>query len=136
MSDTETRHSADLVRSAMQLLALGVLLFSSFWILRPFLMAATWATMIVVAAWPLLLRAQGWLGGRRSAAVALLTLVLLLVLIVPTYLGVRAIVENARDVAKLSQSLATWSVPAPQLTVAASGADRIDTRGATPTSDS
>ncbi len=113
MSDTGTRQSGDLARSALQLLALGVLLFSSFWILRPFLMAATWATMIVVASWPLLLRAQGWLGGRRSAAVALLTLVLLLVLIVPTYLGVRAIVENARDVANLSQSLATWSVPEP-----------------------
>ena len=68
---------------------------SSFWILRPFLVALTWATMIAVATWPVLLHAQAWLGGRRSLAVASLTIALLLVLVVPLYLGIAAVVENA-----------------------------------------
>ena len=54
-------NSRDLARSTFQLLALGVLIATSFWIMRPFLVALTWATMIVVATWPLLLQAQAWL---------------------------------------------------------------------------
>jgi hypothetical protein len=67
--------SPDIARTTLQLIALGVLIASSFRIVRPFLVALTWATMIVVATWPLLLHAQGWLGGRRSLAVAYTLLV-------------------------------------------------------------
>jgi predicted PurR-regulated permease PerM len=109
----ETRGSADLARTTLQLLALGILIATSFWIARPFLMALAWATMIVVATWPLLLRAQAWLGGRRSLAVALMTIVLLLVLVVPLYFGITAIVENAKRIVGWSQSLATFTVPQP-----------------------
>jgi predicted PurR-regulated permease PerM len=101
----------DLARTTLQLLALGVLIVSSFWIVRPFLVASTWGTMIAVATWPLLLRVQAWLGGRRSFAVAVMTVVLLLVLLVPFYFGVTAIVENARQVSNWSKSLATLSLP-------------------------
>jgi predicted PurR-regulated permease PerM len=105
--------SPDIARTTLQLLALGVLIASSFWILRPFLVAATWAGMIVVATWPLLLHAQRWLGGRRSLAVALMTIALLLILLVPLYLGIATVVENAHRIADWSKSLATLSVPAP-----------------------
>ena len=105
--------SSDLARTTLQLLALGVLIASSFWILRPFLLALTWATMIVVATWPLLLHAQAWLGGRRSLAVALMTIALLLILVVPLYLGIDTIVENADRIADWSKSLATLTIPQP-----------------------
>jgi hypothetical protein len=48
----------------------------------PFLEALAWTTMIVVSTWPLLLRAQAWLGARRSLAVALMTITLQLILVV------------------------------------------------------
>jgi predicted PurR-regulated permease PerM len=103
--------SRDLARTALQLLALAVLIAATFWILRPFLIALVWATMIAVATWPVLLRVQGWLGGRRGPAVALMTLVLLLVLVVPLYFGIDAIVDNARRIADWSQSLGSLSLP-------------------------
>jgi predicted PurR-regulated permease PerM len=109
----ETRGSSDLARTTLQLLALGILIATSFWIARPFLMALAWATMIVVATWPLLLHVQAWLGGRRSLAVALMTIVLLLVLVVPLYFGITAIVENAKRIVDWSHSLATFTVPQP-----------------------
>lgn len=109
----EGERSFDLARIVFQLLALGVLIASSFWILRPFLLALTWATMIAVATWPLLLHAQAWLGGRRSLAVALMTIALLLILVVPLYLGIETIVENANRIADWSKSLATLTVPQP-----------------------
>ena len=98
----------DLARITFQLLALGILIAASFWIVSPFLVAFTWATMIVVATWPLLLQAQAWLGGKRALAVTLMTIVLLLILVVPLYFGIAAIVENAQQIASWSKSLATF----------------------------
>jgi predicted PurR-regulated permease PerM len=109
----QANRSPDLARTTFQLLALGVLIASSFWILRPFLIALTWATMIVVATWPLLRHAQRWLGGRRSFAVAAMTIMLLLILVVPLYFGIAAIVENANRIADWSKSLATLTIPQP-----------------------
>jgi len=105
--------SQDLARTTFQLLALGALIATSFWIVRPFLPALAWATMIVVSTWPLLLHAQAWLGGRRSLAVALMTITLLMILVVPLYFGINAIVENAKQVAGWSKSVATLHVPQP-----------------------
>ena len=96
------KRSSDLTRTTLQLLALGVLVATSFWILRPFLVASAWAIMIVVATWPILLGAQAWLGGRRSLAVAAMTTaLLLLMLVVPLYLAVAAIVGQRGPVGGL-----------------------------------
>ena len=103
--------SPDVARTTLQLLALGILIAGSFWVLRPFLVALTWATMIVVATWPLFLRVQTGLGGSRNPAVAAMTLTLLLVLVVPLYFAIRAIVENGERIA--DWSVATLVVPAP-----------------------
>ncbi|HTF34175.1 MAG TPA: AI-2E family transporter YdiK [Myxococcota bacterium] len=109
----QANRSQDLARTTFQLLALGALIATSFWIVRPFLVALVWATMIVVATWPLLLHAQAWLGGRRSLAVAVMTIALLLILLVPLYFGVETIVVNGKQVADWSKSLATLTLPQP-----------------------
>jgi len=104
--------TVDLPRVSLQLLALGALIASSLWILRPFLVALTWATTIVVATWPVLLRLQGWLG-RRALAVAVMTVALLLVLVVPLYFAITTIVENTKNIAEWSSSLTSLVVPQP-----------------------
>src|SRR5262245_3828372 len=55
-----------------------------------------WATTIAVATWPLLLRLERATGGRRSLAVALMTLIVLLVFIVPFALAVSTVLDAAR----------------------------------------
>ena len=105
--------SLELVRTTFQLLALGALIATTFWIVWPFLEASAWATMIVISTWPLLLHAQAWLGGRRSLAVGVMTITLLLILVVPLYFGITAIVESAKQVADWSQSTATLQMPQP-----------------------
>jgi predicted PurR-regulated permease PerM len=109
----------DLPRITFQLVALGALIASSFWIVRPFLVASIWAATIVVATWPVLLHVQAWLGGRRSLAVAVMTITLLLVLVVPLYFGIATIVANARNIADWSKSLTTLTVPPPPAWLAA-----------------
>lgn len=101
----------DLPRTTLRLLALGALILSSLWIVRPFLVATAWATTIAVATWPLMLRIQRWLGGRRSAAVAIMTVGLLLTLVVPFYFGVTTIVESAGRIVDWSKSRATFTLP-------------------------
>jgi predicted PurR-regulated permease PerM len=113
MSDARSSGQGDLARTALQLVALGALVVASLWIVKPFLLAGIWAATLAIATWPLLLRAQAWLFGRRALANALLTIVLLLILVIPLYLGIHAIVVNVDQIEGLSQSLATWSVPQP-----------------------
>ena len=113
MTPSTREPSGGLARSALQLLALGLLIAGSLWIVRPFLVSALWATMLSVALWPLLLRAHAWFGGRRAPAVALLTSALLLVLVIPLYLGVSALVANAEDLAGWVQSIRSWTLPQP-----------------------
>jgi predicted PurR-regulated permease PerM len=54
-------------------MTIGGLVLASFWVVRPFLLAAIWATMIVVSTWPTLLAVQARLWGRRSLAVLVMT---------------------------------------------------------------
>src|SRR5262249_11933731 len=105
--------SPDLVRTTLQLLFLGALVATSLWILRPFLVALAWATMIVVATWPVLLDAERWLGGRRPLAVAAMTILLALTLLVPVYFGITAVAGNAQQLVEWSKSLGTFAIPPP-----------------------
>jgi predicted PurR-regulated permease PerM len=97
--------SSDLARTLFQLLLIGALIAGVFWVLSPFLAALAWAATMVVATWPLLLRVQAALGGRRSLAVAVMTIALLLVLVVPLYAGISTIVGNIDAIAASSKAV-------------------------------
>jgi predicted PurR-regulated permease PerM len=105
--------SRDLTRATVAVLFVGTLITASVWILWPFLLALIWATMIVVATWPLMLRMQAWLWGKRGLAVAAMTVALLLVFIVPLLLAVATIVENADRIAEWAKSMQTFTLPPP-----------------------
>ena len=106
-------HTQDITRTVFAVLFIGGLIAGSLWILRPFLPAVIWATMIVVASWPVLLRIQKWLWGRRGLAVAVMTFILLLVLVVPLSLAISTIVSNASVITGWAGALGTVKLPAP-----------------------
>jgi predicted PurR-regulated permease PerM len=108
---TEIRR--DITRTFLALLFIGGLMGTSLWILKPFLGAAIWAVTIVVATWPLMTVVQGRLWRRRSLAVAVMTVVLLCVLVVPLWLAIGTIVSNADQIAGWVKSLSTFEVPPP-----------------------
>jgi len=108
-----TQPSHDLTRITLSVLGIGLLIGGSLWVLLPFLSALLWATMIVVATWPLMVTLQAQLGGRRGAAVAVMTAVLLLVLIVPLYLAVATILEQSDRLVDLAHELSTRRLPPP-----------------------
>ncbi|MDP1924357.1 MAG: AI-2E family transporter YdiK [Thiobacillus sp.] len=103
----------DLTQTTLAVLFIGLLIAVSFWIVWPFLSALIWATMVVVATWPLMLQVQARLGGSRMLAVAVMTLSLLLVLLVPMSLAIVTLVDNADRIIGWSKWLAESRVPAP-----------------------
>jgi predicted PurR-regulated permease PerM len=110
---------SDLARTTLQLLMLGALITTSLWIMRPFLIGCAWATMIAVATWPLLMGMERRFGGRRAPAAAALSIALLLLLFVPLYFAVAAIVANAAEFVHWSRSVASITIPEPPAWVAA-----------------
>jgi len=103
----------DLSRTVLAVLFIGALIVFSFWVLRPFLGALTWATMIVVATWPLMLRVQKSLGNRRWLAVTVMSLIPLVLLMVPLSAAIGTIVANASTIADWARALGDFKVPPP-----------------------
>ena len=103
----------DIVRTTLAVLFIGILITASFWIIRPFLTALVWATMIVVTTWPWMLALQRRLMGKRSLAVTVMTVSLLLVFIVPFTFAVVTIIDRSDEIAAWTKSLATLTVPPP-----------------------
>jgi predicted PurR-regulated permease PerM len=104
---------SDLTRDTLAVVFLFVLIAASTWILLPFLTAVVWATMIVVATWPLLLMLQRWLLGRRWLAVTVMTLLLLAIFLLPFLFAIGAFIENYQEITAWTTSLATFTLPSP-----------------------
>jgi predicted PurR-regulated permease PerM len=107
------RPSWDLTRIVLGVAAIGGLVAASFWILRPFLPAVIWATMIVVATWPALRAVQARLWGKRGLAVAVMTLLMLAIIVAPVAVGVATVVEHSGTIVAWWRSLAELSMPGP-----------------------
>ena len=103
----------ELTRTVLAVLAIGGLLAASFWILRPFLVALIWATMVVVATWSPMLKLQRRLGGRRGLASAVLVTVMLLVFVLPFWVAISTVAEYSDEVSTWTMSLQTVDIPQP-----------------------
>ena len=85
----------DLTRSTLAIFFIVGLLALSLWVLRPFLAATVWATMIVVATWPLLVSLERLFGGRRTPAVAVMSVGMLLLLVAPLWWAITTIADRS-----------------------------------------
>lgn len=103
----------DLTRTLLAIACIAGLVGASFWVLKPFLGAAVWAAMLVVATWPLFLQIERRLGGRRSLAVTIMAVALLLLLVVPLWLAIDTLVDNADRIATWARTLAERGLPPP-----------------------
>ena len=103
----------EVTRTTLAVLSIGMLIAASFWILRPFLIAIIWATMIVVATWPLLLSLQRWLGGRRTPAIAIMTIAMMLVFVLPFWIALSTLADYSGEVGSWTQSLEQVTIPQP-----------------------
>ena len=109
----------DLARNTLAILCILGLIGLSLWVLRPFLAASVWAAMLVVATWPLFRGLEERLGGRRGVAVALMSLAMLLLLVLPLWLAIATMLDHADQLAAAGKSVAAHGLPPPPAWVGA-----------------
>ncbi|MNS71370.1 putative inner membrane protein [compost metagenome] len=102
------------------LLSAGVL-----YVLSPFLAGGIWATMIVVATWPMLLYCQRKLKNKRGLAVTVMMIGLTGIVLVPIAYAVTTLVMNAGLIVQSFRELSQAQIPPPPEWVA-----KIPIRGA------
>ena len=102
----------DLTRNTLAVFCIVGLLALSLWVLRPFLAATVWATMLVVATWPWLISLEKAFGGRRMPAVAVMSVGMLLLLVAPLWWAISTITQKSDQFMVLGKSLATNGLPA------------------------
>lgn len=107
------RSRGDITHATLLVLFIALLGVLTFWVLSPFLTALLWAVVVCIAIWPILLRLQAFLGGRRWAAVAIMTAAILLVVFVPVTLALITIVNNAQHISAEIKSFETVALPSP-----------------------
>jgi predicted PurR-regulated permease PerM len=109
----EQNFRSDLTRNVLAILIIGGLIVTSLWILRPFLAATIWSTMIVVTTWPILRTLQSRLWRRRWLATTVMTVALLLVFVIPLAAAIVTIVANAGQMVEWANGISTLKLPQP-----------------------
>lgn len=103
----------DITHTTLTVLLIAILIVAVFGILRPFLPSLVWATMIVVTTWPVMLRVQARLWGKRGLAALVMTVALVLVLVMPFWFALATIADNSRRIDDLAESFRTSTLPSP-----------------------
>ncbi|MEJ5070976.1 AI-2E family transporter YdiK [Enterobacter ludwigii] len=85
----------DLPQILLSVLFLTLMIVACLWIVQPFVLGFAWAATIVIATWPVLLKLQRLLFGRRSLAVLVMTLLLFLLFVIPVALLVNSLVDGS-----------------------------------------
>lgn len=101
----------DLTRTTLAVLFTGVLILGAVLIVRPFVSSFVWASMIVVATWPIMLSLEGRFGGRRWLAVTCMTAGLVLLFVLPVLLAVSTVIEHGDTIVEWAKSLSKSKLP-------------------------
>jgi predicted PurR-regulated permease PerM len=98
--------------------AVAILAVACLLTLRPFISAALWAAILCFSTWPLFVRLTVALGGRRTLAAALATLLLSAIIIAPAAILVSRITANTAEIIEALRKLIHEGPPAPPAWVA------------------
>ncbi len=88
----------DFPQMIFSLMFIVIMIVACFWVVQPFILGFAWASMVVIATWPLMIKLQEWLWGRRSLAVIAMTLLLLLLFIIPITVLLNSLIDNSAPV--------------------------------------
>ncbi len=106
------RLTATWVELAIRLGVLGLLLYFSFTLVRPFITIAIWSVVLTVALYPVYDWMVGQLGGRRRLAAILLTILNLLIVIGPATWLTLGLIDSFRNLSE-HLDLSALTLPSP-----------------------
>jgi len=103
----------DIPHTILSVVFICLLITSTFWILRPFLVSIVWGSIVVIATWPVLERLQKRVANKRALAVSLMAAALLLIVLVPMTFAVLIIAKNAEHITAQLRSFDPFSLAWP-----------------------
>jgi predicted PurR-regulated permease PerM len=106
-----------LIDTILRIVVLFLLIAWCFGIILPFLEPVIWGAIIAVTLHPFFARVKRWIGNRNMLAGVLLTLLILVILLLPTALLVKSLVEGIQSLATQFKEQ-TLVIPAPDPSVA------------------
>ncbi|UDG81313.1 Putative transport protein YdiK [Candidatus Profftia lariciata] len=101
----------NLPRIIFGVLFISLMIVACLWIIKPFILELTWASIIVIATWHMLINLQNIFWGKRWIAVLLMTLLLFLFLIIPITLIISSLINNSKSMLVWASSAKNWSIP-------------------------
>jgi predicted PurR-regulated permease PerM len=115
-SSSRDQAMATVVELTIRLGVLGLLLYWSFFLIRPFITIAIWSVVLTVALYPVYDWIVNRLGGRRRLAAALLTLINLMIVIGPATWLALGLIDSLRTVSD-RLDLSMLELPPPPIPV-------------------
>jgi predicted PurR-regulated permease PerM len=82
-------------------------------VLRPFFSAILWSAILTYTTWPVYCRLRDRVGGRRSLASGLMTIIIVLALVIPIAIAVFGLVRNAETIGTVLAEWVESGVPRP-----------------------
>ncbi|MXP56335.1 AI-2E family transporter YdiK [Pantoea sp. Mhis] len=86
--------SIDLPQLLFSLIFILIMIIACLWVIQPFILSFTWASIVVIATWPIIMRLQNILWGKRILAIVTMTILILLLFIIPVALLVSSLIDN------------------------------------------
>ncbi len=98
------KNSLSVIDTTIRLLFIFLLLYWCLDIMKPFIMVVTWAGIIAVTLYPVLLKLEKWLGGNRKLAATIITIMAVAMLVVPTVFLSKNLLASAKELSEKAQS--------------------------------
>src|SRR5215470_9558180 len=114
----DSEHTDGTIERWTGITAVVMVAVACLFILRPFISAALWAAIPCFSTWPLFTRLTAELGGRRTLAASLATLLLSAIIIAPVAILVSRLAGNVAEIIEASRKLIHEGPPAPPAWVA------------------
>jgi predicted PurR-regulated permease PerM len=108
--DRGERTSVELWIGGVAVVLLGLLCLL---VLRPFVSAALWAVILCFSTWPLFLRLEELLSGRRTLSALIATTLLAAIIVVPVVILGATLADNVSALISASQKLIQEGPPSP-----------------------
>ena len=94
----EKSYTGPAIDIAIRIAVIALLIALCFKILRPFISLVIWGTILAIALYPLCTRLSGVLGGRVKLASTIITILMLLVIILPSIQLVGSLVHGTKNI--------------------------------------
>ena len=112
------------IEAAIQIGLVMLIIFSSYLIFKPFILPVAWGIIIAISLFPLAKKMNSFLGNRKNLTAAILTILLIALIIIPTIIFAGSLIDSIRGLAENFEE-GNITFPIPEITDETSSTKRF-----------